>query len=262
MRYSILASGSSGNSFFVRTGKTRLLTDVGLSCKRIEKLLIGIDEDPSQLDGILITHEHIDHVRGLRVFAKKYQIPIYMSHGTWKALSPQLEDLDPKRIIIFPTGERHTFNDLTVESFPVSHDAAEPMGFIFKEGEKKISYVTDLGYVSDRIKGKIADSHVFIMEANHDVEMLRMGSYPWNVKQRILGDTGHLSNETSAEALTEVISQNTERIYLAHLSKENNLIELARMTVTQILLEEGHPVGEKIRVYDTYPDQATIPHEI
>lgn len=262
MKYSILASGSSGNSFFIRSQKTRLLTDVGLSSKRIETLLKGIGEDPSLLDGILITHEHIDHVRGLRVFAKKFNIPIYLNYGTWKAVSAQLEEVDPKNVTIFPAGDRHTFGDLTVESFPVSHDAAEPMCFTFFDGEKKISYVTDLGYVSDRIKEQIFGSHVIIMEANHDVGMLRMGSYPWNVKRRILGDTGHLSNESSAEALSEVIDQRTERVYLAHLSKENNMIDLARMTVTQYLQEEWLPIGDRIRLFDTYPDKTTAPHEI
>lgn len=262
MRYSILASGSSGNSFFIRTKETRLLTDIGLSSRRIEALLKGIGEDPAEIDGILVTHEHIDHIRGLKVFAKKYQVPVYLNYGTWKAISSQLEEIDPKKIIIFPTGERHRFGDLTVESFPVSHDAAEPMCFTFYEGDLKLSYVTDLGYVSDRIKEQIYGSHIIIMEANHDVEMLRMGSYPWNVKRRILGDMGHLSNDSSAEALTEVITSDTERIYLAHLSQENNLIELARMTVGQILREEGHPIGEKIHLFDTYPDKATIPHEI
>jgi len=257
MRYSILASGSTGNSFFIATEQTRLLLDVGLSCKKIEGLLNQIGENPADLDGILITHEHSDHIRGLGVMAKRYQLPIYCNQATWKAISTVIKDLDESQVNIFQTGERHRFGDIEIESFGVSHDAAEPMGFIFYHQQKKLSFVTDLGYVSEKIKERIYNSDVFVMEANHDVAMLRMGSYPWSIKRRILGDSGHLSNETCGEALADVIGRATTRVYLAHLSKENNMIDLARMTVTQILGEAGVAVGSRVMIEDTHPEQPT-----
>jgi phosphoribosyl 1,2-cyclic phosphodiesterase len=257
MRYSVLASGSTGNSFFIGTEETRLLVDVGLSAKKIENLLKQIGEHPDRLTGILITHEHSDHIRGLGVLARRYNLPIYCNQATWRELERMIGEIDSSQVHFFQTGERHRFGDLIVESFGISHDAAEPMGFIFHHNEKKLSFVTDLGYVSDKIKSVIYNSDVFIMEANHDVAMLRMSSYPWSIKRRILGDSGHLSNESSAEALIDVVGPSTERVYLAHLSKENNMIDLARMTVTQILGEAGVPVGTRIGIYDTYPEQPT-----
>lgn len=257
MRYSILASGSTGNSFFIGTEQTRLLVDVGLSAKQIEALMKEIGEDPAQLHGILITHEHSDHIKGLSVFARRYQLPIYCNYATWQAITRIVKDLDDHPVQFFQTGDKHQFGDLHVESFGISHDAAEPMGFVFTYGEKKLSFVTDLGYVSDKIKERIYNSDVFVMEANHDVQMLRMGSYPWHLKRRILSDSGHLSNDACADALIDVIGKATQKVYLAHLSKENNMIPLANMTVTQTLAEAGIDVTSKVRINDTYPDKPT-----
>lgn len=257
MRYSVLASGSTGNSFFIGTEEIRLLVDVGLTTKRIEALIREVGEDPAQLNGILITHEHVDHIRGLSVLARRYQLPIYCNQATWKAICKSVKDLDEHHVNIFETGERHQLGDLHVESFGISHDAAEPMGFTFAHKGKKISYVTDLGYVSERIKESIFNSDVLIMEANHDVEMLRMGRYPWSLKRRILGDSGHLSNEACADALLDVIGKATRQVYLAHLSKENNMIDLANMTVRQILGEAGIDVESQVRINDTHPEKPT-----
>lgn len=257
MRYSVLCSGSSGNSFYIATEEVRLLVDVGLTTKRIEGLIRDIGEDPAQLDGILITHEHVDHIRGLSVLARRYDLPIYCNQATWKAITKSVKDLEPTRAHIFETGERHQLGDIMVESFGISHDAAEPMGFTFSHSGRKISYVTDLGYVSEKIKESIYNSDVLVMEANHDVELLRMGRYPWNLKRRILGDSGHLSNEACAEALIDVVGQATRSVYLAHLSKENNMIDLANMTVKQILAEAGIDVEQKVRINDTHPEKPT-----
>lgn len=257
MRYSILASGSTGNSFFVATEQVRLLVDVGLSAKRIEGLLREIGEDPATLNGILITHEHIDHIRGLSVLARRYQLPIYTNHATWQAITRMTKDLDDSLVQTFQVGESHQLGDVRVESFGISHDAVEPMGFTFTQQEKKISYVTDLGYVSEKIKEHIYNSDVLVMEANHDVGMLRMGRYPWSLKRRILGDSGHLSNEACADALIDVIGKATKSVYLAHLSKENNLIDLANMTVSQMLEEAGIDVHQAVKIRDTHPEKPT-----
>lgn len=257
MRYSILASGSTGNSCYIATDEIRLLVDVGLTTKRIEGLIREIGEDPTQLDGILITHEHADHIRGLSVLARRYKLPIYCNHATWQAIRKMVKDLDDSYVNIFQTGEQHQLGDLKVESFGISHDAAEPMGFVFTHNQKKLSFVTDLGYVSEKIKERIYNSDVLIMEANHDVEMLRMGRYPWNLKRRILGDSGHLSNEACADALIDVIGRSTRNVYLAHLSKENNMIDLANMTVRQILGEAGIDVDSQVKINDTHPEKPT-----
>lgn len=262
MRYSVLASGSSGNSFFIGTDEIRLLVDVGLTTKRIEALIREVGEDPAELNGILITHEHSDHIRGLSVLARRYKLPIYCNQATWKAIGKSVKDLGDHPVNIFETGERHQLGDILVESFGISHDAAEPMGFTFSQNGKKISYVTDLGYVSERIKESIYNSDVLIMEANHDVEMLRMGRYPWSLKRRILGDSGHLSNEACADALIDVVGSATRQVYLAHLSKENNMIDLANMTVRQILGEAGIDVDSRVRINDTHPEKPTALDQI
>src|SRR5699024_2820034 len=158
----------------------------------------------------------------------------------------------------FQTNHVKTFGDLDVESFEVSHDAAEPMFFTFHKGEKKVALVTDLGYVSDRIKRTIEGADAYIFESNHDVEMLRMGSYPWSVKRRILGDSGHVSNEDCGIALSDVISNQTKRIYLAHLSQDNNMKDLARMTVDHELQKRGI----NINLFDTDPKKPTSLYDV
>src|SRR5690625_2641897 len=153
----------------------------------------------------------------------------------------------------FETETVNTFGDMEIESFGVSHDAAEPMFFTFRNNDKKVALVTDLGYVSERIKKTIEGADAYIFEANHDVSMLRMGRYPWNVKRRILGDSGHVSNEDSGLALSDIIGNETKRIYLAHLSQDNNMKDLARMTVEQELQKRGITVD----LFDTDPNEPT-----
>lgn len=233
LRFSVLASGSTGNAFYIETEQQRLLVDAGLSGKKMDGLFKGIDVDPSRLDGILVTHEHSDHIKGLGIFARKYQLPIYANEKTWQAMNHSLGKLTIDQKFQFDMGSVRSFGDIEVESFGVSHDAAEPMFYTFRNNGQKVALVTDLGYVSERIKKTIEDADAYIFEANHDVEMLRMGRYPWNVKRRILGDSGHISNEDSGLALTDVISNRTKRIYLAHTSLDNNMKDLARMSVNR-----------------------------
>ncbi|HLT55989.1 MAG TPA: MBL fold metallo-hydrolase, partial [Bacillota bacterium] len=235
MRFSVLASGSTGNAFYIESEKERLLVDAGLSGKKLDQLFAKIDRNPKDLTGILVTHEHSDHIKGLGIFARKYQLPIYANEKTWKAMDGQIGKISADQKFIFRMGEVKTFGDLDVESFGVSHDAAEPMFYVFHHEGKKVALVTDLGYVSERIKKTVEAADAYIFEANHDVEMLRMGRYPWNVKRRILGDSGHVSNEDCGLALSEVIDNNTKRVYLAHLSLDNNMKDLARMSVDNIL---------------------------
>ncbi|WP_062052535.1 MBL fold metallo-hydrolase [Bacillus sp. JCM 19034] len=257
LRFSVLASGSTGNAVYVETEKQRLLIDAGLSGKKMDELFTKIQRDPKQLDGIVVSHEHSDHIKGVGVFARKHKLPIYANEKTWAAMDSQLGQIATEQKFIFQTGEVKSFGDLDVESFAVSHDAAEPMFFAFHHGGKKLVLATDMGYVSERIKGTIEAADMFIFESNHDMNMLRMGRYPWSVKRRILSDVGHVSNEDAALALSDVIRDNTKRIYLAHLSLDNNMKDLARLSVEQVLKEQDMAVGEQFELYDTDPHQPT-----
>jgi phosphoribosyl 1,2-cyclic phosphodiesterase len=193
IRFSVLASGSTGNAFYVETDRNSLLVDAGLSGKQMEQLFKQIERDMKQLSGILVTHEHSDHIKGLGVIARKYQLPIYANEKTWRAMEGLIGDIPTEQKFVFQMGTVKTFGDLDVESFGVSHDAAEPMFYVFHHEGKKLVLITDTGYVSDRMKGIIKNADVFVFESNHDVEMLRMGHYPWNIKRRILSDVGHVS---------------------------------------------------------------------
>lgn len=257
LHFSVLASGSTGNAFYIATEKAKLLVDAGFSGKQMEQLMESVNLDPKELDGLLVTHEHSDHIKGLGILARRYNLPIYANEKTWKAMEGLIGAIPLEQKFIFEMGSIKTFADIDVESFGVSHDAAEPMFYVFHSQGKKVTLATDLGYVSDRIKGTIRNSDAFIFEANHDVEMLRMGHYPWNVKRRILSDVGHVSNEDAGLALADCIGDQTKRIYLAHLSKDNNIKDLARMAVSQTLQEKGFAVGDDFKLYDTDPKVPT-----
>ena len=253
LEFSVLASGSTGNAFFIEAGETKLLVDAGLSGKQIEKQFAHIERNIEDLTGILVTHEHSDHIKGLGVLARRYNLPIYANKKTWEQMDSKIGKVTTDQKFHFEANELQTFGKLDVESFSVSHDAIDPMFFTFRYNNQKVALVTDLGYVSERIKKTIEGADAYIFEANHDVNMLQMSHYPWSVKQRILGDSGHISNEDSGLALSEIISNDTERIYLAHLSQDNNMKDLARMSVDQVLQERGI----KLDLFDTDPLKPT-----
>lgn len=257
LHFSVLASGSTGNALYVGTEKTKLLVDTGLSGKAMESLFKDINRDIKEVSGILVTHEHSDHIKGLGVLARRYQIPIYANEKTWKAMNHLIGEIPTEQKFIFNMETTIQFGDIEVESFGVSHDAAEPMFYVFHHNEKKFVTITDTGYVSDRMKGIISNADMYIFESNHDVEMLRMGRYPWSIKRRILSDVGHVSNEDAALAMADVIGEKTKRIYLAHLSQDNNMKELARMSVTQTLEGKGFEVGMQFEIHDTDPQKPT-----
>ncbi|MBC1562001.1 MBL fold metallo-hydrolase [Listeria booriae] len=257
LRFSILASGSSGNATLIETANQTILVDCGLSGKKIENLFGEVGRSMTDVDAILVTHEHVDHIKGLGVLARRYEVPIYANAKTWAAMEPSIGEINNAQKFQFDMETVKSFGSLQVESFGVSHDAAEPMFYIFHSGKKKFVMITDTGYVSDRMKGHIANADAYLFESNHDVGMLRMGRYPWNVKRRILGDEGHVSNEDAGIAMSEVIGDATKRIYLGHLSKDNNMKDLARMSVSQTLAGEGIIVGEQIELFDTDPEIPT-----
>ncbi|WP_105965565.1 MBL fold metallo-hydrolase [Staphylococcus chromogenes] len=254
---SVLASGSTGNATYVESDKGSLLVDVGLTGKKMEALFDQIDRKISDLNGILVTHEHSDHIKGLGVLARKYNLPVYANEKTWTCIEKKDSRIPSAQKFIFNPYETKSIAGFDVESFNVSHDAIDPQFYIFHNDYKKLTMITDTGYVSDRMKGMIRGSDAFIFESNHDVDMLRMCCYPWKTKQRILSDMGHVSNEDAAHAMTDVITGQTKRIYLSHLSQDNNMKDLARMSVGQILREHDIDTINEVKLCDTDKAQAT-----
>ncbi|MCJ8013018.1 MBL fold metallo-hydrolase [Paenibacillus sp. KQZ6P-2] len=256
--FTVLSSGSTGNATVVRNEETTLMIDAGLSAKRIDELLKERDVTGEEIDGILVTHEHSDHIKGLGAVARKYDLPIYANEKTWEAMEKSIGKIAEENRIVMDSGEVRDFGSLRVESFGISHDAAEPVGYCFYDGNEKLSVATDLGYMSDKVKQALSDSNVMVLEANHDIEMLRMGRYPWNIKRRILGDMGHLSNVAAGEALSELLTGDLKRTYLAHLSRDHNMMELAKMTVRDSMEERGcFYKDSEFKLCDTYYDRPT-----
>ena len=259
MRICSIASGSSGNCIYVGSDNSHLLIDTGISKKRIEEGLNKLEIKGDELDGILITHEHSDHIHGVGVLARKYGMDLYANEATWKVMegSKYLGKVDDSQKHLFEMGKTLTFGDLDVESFGVSHDAAAPQFYRFMKDGKSFVMLTDTGYVSDRMAGIVENADGYLIESNHDVEILRAGSYAWRLKQRILSDLGHLSNEDGADAMIRTLGNKTKKIYLGHLSKENNIKELAHMTMVNQLARADLAVGHDFEVLDTSPDTAT-----
>lgn len=256
LRFSVLSSGSTGNATVVMNEETKVLVDAGFSAKKIDELLQERGLRGSDLDAIVVTHEHADHIKGLGAVARKFDLPIYANEKTWAELDRQIGEIAESNRRILDTGGLLEIGTMQIESFGISHDAAEPVGYCFHEEDRKLSLATDLGYMSGKVKEKIKDSDVLVLESNHDIEMLRMGKYPWNIKRRILSDVGHLSNEAAGEALCDILSAKTKRVYLAHLSRDHNIMDLARLTVGNIL-EEQRITEEQVKLMDTYFDRPT-----
>ena len=203
----VLASGSRGNTAVVQTSKTKILVDAGISCRETFKRLKALDEDPRSLSAILITHEHSDHVYGLLTLSKKLKVPVFMTgatHLTWARSMRDENGVRPhlERLEIFASGKRFQIADIEVTPFTIPHDAADPVGFTFRAEGVKIGFATDLGYLPASVKDHLRRCEVLVMESNHDLEMLRVGPYPWSVKQRVMSRVGHLSNDALAEFFT------------------------------------------------------------
>jgi len=254
---SVLASGSTGNSLYIETPKKKILVDAGLSGKKVTSLLSEVGRKPDDLDAIFVTHEHRDHIHGVGVLSRKYNLDIYANDKTWQAMTPLIGNVALEHQHSFEMGKVLTFGDMDIESFGVSHDAAAPQFYRIHKDGKSFVVLTDTGYCSDYLRGVVRGADAYLIENNHDLAMLRSGKYPWSLKQRILGDRGHLSNEDSALAMTDILTDQTQRIYLGHLSKENNLKELAHLTMENTLKEHDFGAGEMFKICDTDPEQAT-----
>lgn len=254
LRFCSLSSGSSGNCQYIETGNMRILIDAGFSGKRVEELLNSIDVCPTSLDAIFVTHEHGDHIKGVGVLSRRYDLPLYANEKTWLGMESKIGKIKEKNIKVFTTDDWIEMKDLTVNPIKIFHDALEPVGYVVHYNNKKISLVTDTGIIDHRIKDKIKDSNIYLMEANHDTRMLQNGDYPWFLRERIASPEGHLSNDDAANTLKEIIKGNEEIILLGHLSKDNNKPELAYRTVKSKLDSNGVDVGKDIQLDMTYRD--------
>ena len=237
-----LASGSSGNSLLVSDGRTHILVDAGISCRRITNSLKALGVDPRELTGVLITHEHTDHMAGLATLTKQLRLPVYASRGTGRQLCYRIAFLEGLFHPVTP-GEGFSVGGIAVESFSTPHDAAESTGFALSAGGRKAAVVTDLGYVTPEVLKGIRGADLLVCEANHDVEWLQSGPYPYYLKARILGDRGHLSNEAGAELAWTAVEGGARTVVLAHLSHENNTPARAHAVVRGVLERRGAAVG-------------------
>lgn len=233
MDFCSIASGSSGNCIFVGSESTGVLVDVGVSGRRITSGLQHIDRRMEEIDAILITHEHSDHIKGLGVLARKYGIPIYATPGTIEAigLCEALGSIDSGLFHVIHADEDFRIQDLTVSPFRISHDAAQPVAYRITDGRKCMAVATDMGCYNDYIVEHLQKLDGILLESNHDINMLQVGTYPYPLKQRILGSQGHLSNETAGRLLCEILHDDLKSIVLGHLSRENNYEALAYATV-------------------------------
>jgi phosphoribosyl 1,2-cyclic phosphodiesterase len=250
VQFTILGSGSSGNCAYLETDEARLLVDAGLSARQIRQRMLGIGKTPESLSGILITHEHTDHTQGLAVLASRLNIPIYCNRLTREAI----ELLFPETRFdfrLFSTGASFELGDVIVDTFPVPHDAYDPVGFLIRTVAGNVGVLTDLGHATKLVIERVRGAQVLMLEANHDVKMLQEDTKrPWATKQRILSRHGHLSNDAAAQVAVEILSAELQHLLLGHLSADCNNPALAHMVVSAQLASRG---GTHVRVQAASP---------
>jgi len=239
VKFCVLASGSSGNSTLLATAKTRILLDAGLSMRELAKRLASVGEQLADIDAILITHEHSDHVAGLAVLARNQNVraTIYMTRLTAPSIDWGVKP--PQRLETFQAGAAFSIGDIEVESFGIPHDAVDPVGYAFTAEGVRIGVATDLGYVPESVKFHLRRTDLLLLEANHDLDMLKVGPYPWSVKQRVMSRVGHLSNLSMSDFLEHDMDTATAHLILGHLSQQNNHPEIVRMVGQQALESRG-----------------------
>lgn len=248
MKYLSLASGSNGNCHCIKKNHTGILIDVGLSGKATENALAQNDIDLSGIKAILITHEHIDHIKGVGIVSRRYDIPIYATAKTWDAIGDSIGKIQSRNQLCFEKNCPLNIEDLQIMPFETSHDAADSCGFVINDGHHRLAIATDLGCVTSTVEQAVLGSDVVILEANHDVEMLKVGSYPYALKRRVLSDHGHLSNDAAGQFAARLVHSGTRSVLLAHLSGENNIPMLAYETVASELHHNQIVTGKDVRL--------------
>lgn len=248
MKFCSLVSGSSGNAVLVSDDRTNLLIDSGLNGKRTAQSLGEIGLEASDIDAILVTHEHSDHISGVGVLSRRYHIPVYANEATWDAMACTLGRMDSECVKIFETGCEFEIGSIGVRAFSTPHDAADSVGYNLFVLGKKLSVATDMGHIEQTVLEALDGSDMLLLEANHDIEMLRNGRYPAFLKKRILSDVGHLSNEGAGQIALRLAERGTRAILLGHLSSENNYPQLAYQVVSDIIQRAGLAVGGDVRL--------------
>jgi phosphoribosyl 1,2-cyclic phosphodiesterase len=236
---SVLGSGSRGNATFIKTDGVRLLIDAGIGRKELTRRLEIIGEDPDGIDAVLITHEHSDHAGGLRILVKDLPVQAFMTSGTFSALKADEFELNGSQLVTVPAGVAFTIGDIEVTPFSVPHDAAEPVAFTMNCSGAKVTQLTDIGYMPEHVAKHLQESDVLILESNHDLEMLRVGPYPWTLKQRLMGRYGHLSNAAVGRYIREQFDGQAQHMVLAHISSKNNHPAIAKHQAARALRDRG-----------------------
>lgn len=253
MKVSVLGSSSMGNTTFIETLHHKILVDAGFSGKKIKELLESINRSIEEIDTIFVTHEHSDHIKGLGVLMRKYDLNVYANSGTWDAIlnKPSMGKIPNDKIRLIEPNQTISLDDLDVNSFTVSHDATEPQFYQFMNDNHRFCVLTDTGYVSENVKNQIKGADSYLLEFNHDMTMLREGPYSWSLKQRILSDSGHLSNDSGAEAMIDLLDRHTKKVFLGHLSPENNTKNAAHDTAYEKCLEIEPEVNSNFEILNT-----------
>lgn len=250
-----LRSGSRGNASLVSGGNTKLLVDCGVSGKSVTSALADVDVYPEDISAIAVTHEHIDHIAGIGVMMRRYHIPVWANAATWAAMESQVGKIDKSLVNIFDNDSSFEIGEIGVKPFSIPHDAADPVGYSFMCGDEKVAVATDIGELKKDLFEAIRGSKTVLLESNHDVNMLEIGKYPPQLKRRIRGKLGHLSNDDAGRAAEFLVRLGTERIILGHLSEENNYPELARQTVICVLNDAGIKCGRDVLLGVALPQQ-------
>lgn len=248
MKFCSLLSSSSGNCTYLSSSKTGVLVDIGASCKAIVQSLTELGQHPEEVGAIFITHEHTDHIKGAGVFARKYGTPIYATCATWKQMEKSIGEIPENCIRVLDTNSFVSVGDIVVQPFSIPHDAVDPVGYSFYIDNQKITTATDIGHISAELEANLRGSNAVLLESNHDVAMLKGGPYPYPLKQRILSDYGHLSNENCAKLAVLLAQSGTKRFLLGHLSAENNRPDLAYQTACNYFEQAGAHVGYDVQL--------------
>lgn len=256
--FASLISSSSGNSTFISDGETNILVDCGASGKCIQGLLKNINVDIADINAVLVTHEHTDHIKGVGVISRRYNIPIYATEKTHFAMSGSIGNINEKNICIVEKDIDFSIGDIGIRAFSIPHDAADPVGYnLFAENEK-ISVATDVGEMNTYVENAIIGSDRVLLESNHDVEMLKFGNYTYQLKKRILSPVGHLSNDNAAKTALKLVQNGTKQILLGHLSPENNTPDIAFHTTRNILISAGVDIGRDMLLGVARQSEVTV----